>query len=72
MLCKLRMANSLSWGSPEHPEPHYQEEPRQSDTSVEPMRDEDEDFPPVNMRQGRDFRSPRLALNLLRPSFAAG
>lgn len=42
-------------GSPEHPEPHYQEEPRQSDTSVEPMRDEDEDFPPVSMRQGRDF-----------------
>lgn len=50
------MAKHPFLGSPEDPEPHYQEEPRQSDTSVEPMRDEDDDFPPVSMRQGRDFR----------------
>lgn len=58
-------------GSPEHPEPHYLEAPRQSDTSVEPMRDEDEDFPPVSVRQGRDFRSHRPALNLLSASAGA-
>ena len=35
------------------------------------MRDEDEDFPPVSVRQGRDFRSHRLALNLLSASVGA-
>ena len=65
------MAKHPILGSPEDPEPQYPEEPRQSDTSVEPMRDEDDDFPPVNMRQGRDFRS-RLALNLLSGSVGAG